>query len=88
MIKSFIEFVNTQFSKRVKVIHSDNSCELGSSNEGQSFFQQKGIIHQNSTPYNPQQNGLVERKHRHILEIARALFFQSGLGVAYWSECI
>lgn len=40
---------------------------------------QHGIIHQRSYADSPQQNGAVERKHRHLLEIARALFFQAHL---------
>lgn len=52
------------------------------------FFQDNGILHQKSTPYNPQQNGIVERKHQHILGTARALYFQSGVGIAYWGECV
>ncbi|CAM8999360.1 unnamed protein product [Rhodiola kirilowii] len=45
------------------------------------LLQQKseGCIQQSSCPYTPQQNGLVERKHRHILEVARALMFEAGL---------
>lgn len=53
---------------------------------GISFFQKNDIIHQKSTS-TPQQNGLVERKHIHILEVARALFFQHGISATYWGEC-
>ncbi|KAL4592495.1 hypothetical protein LXL04_005493 [Taraxacum kok-saghyz] len=46
-----------------------------------------GIIHQKSTVNTPQQNGIIERKHKHILETARALYFLSGVGTSYWGEC-
>lgn len=56
--------------------------------EGIKFFQSLGIVHQKSCPHTPQQNGVVERKHKHLLEVSRALFFQSGLGKCYWGECV
>jgi transposase InsO family protein len=47
-----------------------------------NFFARKGITHQTSAPYTPQQNGKVERINRVIKESARALLFAAKAGPA------
>lgn len=53
-----------------------------------TFFRSLGIIHQSSCIYAPQQNGLVERKHRHLLNCARALRFHVSLPLIFWGDCL
>jgi Reverse transcriptase (RNA-dependent DNA polymerase)/gag-polypeptide of LTR copia-type/Integrase core domain/GAG-pre-integrase domain/Retrotransposon gag protein len=84
---SFCAMVRTQFSCNVKQIRTDNGTEFLSKSM-QNYFQTNGIIHQRSCVDTPQQNGIVERKHRHLLEIARALRFQANLPLSFWGECI
>lgn len=48
------------------------------------FYKSKGILHQRSCVECPQQNGIVEHKHQHILNIARSLFFQSNILKTFW----
>ena len=51
------------------------------------FFQDNGVIFQHSCVYTPQQNGVVECKHRHILQVAQALKFHAQLPTQFWGEC-
>lgn len=53
-----------------------------------NYFHEHGILFQTSCPGTPQQNGRVERKHRHILNVARALRFQGSLPISFWGECV
>ncbi|KAJ0470826.1 putative RNA-directed DNA polymerase [Helianthus annuus] len=86
-IQSFYNLVKTQFEVNIKVFRSDNGTEFVNS-QMSNFVKSHGIIHQTSCAYTPQQNGVVERKHRHLLNVARALLFQSGVPLKFWSECV
>ncbi|KAI9191111.1 hypothetical protein LWI28_003725 [Acer negundo] len=84
ILKRFFSFVFTQFEVHIKAFRSDNGGEFISL---RSFFQDNGVVFQHSCVYTPQQNGVVERKHRHILQVARALKFQAHLPTQFWGEC-
>lgn len=86
-IQEFVNMAMTQHGKKIKVIRSDNALEF-SDNKCKSFYAEQGIIHQTSCVDRPQQNGRVERKHRNILEMSRALRFQSGLPLQFWGDCV
>lgn len=52
------------------------------------MLHEKGILHHRSCPYTPQQNGVAERKHRHILDVARTLLLESSVPTSFWVEAI
>lgn len=54
------------------IVRTDNGTEFFN-HHLTSLCNQHGIIHQHSCVHTPQQNGRVERKHRHLLVVARAL---------------
>lgn len=85
-LRNFLAMVQRQFGKLVKIIRSDNGTEftcLG------AHLAENGIIHQTSCIETSQQNGRVERKHRHILNVGCALRFQANLPIEFWGRmCI
>ena len=84
LLKAFLVFVETQFGTSVKIIRSDNGLEF-KNKSALDFYKEKGILHQTSCVDTPQQNGVVERKHQHLLQVCRALMFQSHLPIKFWS---
>lgn len=46
------------------------------------------IHHQNTCVYTPQQNGVMEHKHRHLLQVACAILFQYCLPKCIWGDAI
>ena len=87
ILKNFIAYSSTQFQLNIKTVRCDNAKELTEGAILQYYFTQ-GIVLQKTCAATPQQNGIVERKHRHLLETTRALFFQSKLPISYWNECV
>lgn len=87
IIKNFLQMVKNQFNTSVKVIRYDNGKEF-TSNQIVKLFAENGILQQFSCPYTPQQNSKVEKKHKDLLNIARALKIQVGIPLKYWGLCI
>ena len=79
--------VQTQFHKNIQILRSDNGREYFKNALGQ-FFLEKGIVHQSSCIDTPQQNDLVERKNKHLLEEARALLFTNQVPKYLWGEAV
>lgn len=86
-LESFRQYALNRFKGTIKVIRSDNALEFDDVSCKQ-FFHKYGITHETSCVRRPQQNARVERKHRHILEVARSLRFQAAVPLQYWGECV
>ena len=87
VIFAFLAYVTKQFGISVKTIRSDNGTEIVQQS-CTSLFTSLGIVHQRSIPGNPQQNGRVERKHRHLLDTARAIRIHANLPLKFWEDCV
>lgn len=83
----FSKLVENQTGKKIRVFRSDNGTEF-CSNKFKAYLESKGIQHQTSIPYTPQQNGLAERTIRTVCEKARCMIHDAGLHTRYWGEAV
>jgi hypothetical protein len=70
-----------------KKIRSDNGMEFKNS-QIEGFLKDEGIKHEFSSPYTPQQNGVVERKNRTLLDMARTMLDEYKTPDRFWAEAI
>eukprot|EP00253_Pinus_taeda_P032243 PITA_32243 len=83
--KEFNALVEKKIGRNIRVLRSDNRGEY--TNGGFSnFCAQEGIKRELTVPYNPQQNGVSERKNRAIVGVATAMIHDQGLPLFLWTE--
>lgn len=87
LIIDHIKKIEVEAGLPVRIIRSDNGTEFKNAYLNQ-FCTEKGISRQYSAPRTPQQNGVVERKNRTLVEAARTMISQSNLPTYFWAEAI
>ncbi|KAJ9522181.1 hypothetical protein QJQ45_005236 [Haematococcus lacustris] len=85
IVKQVIEQLETQSGQRCKAIRTDNGTEYVNK-QMQQYCSDKGIIHQHSAPYSPEQNGAAERLNRTIMEKTRSILHAGRMGLQYWAD--
>ena len=85
--QAFHAMVQTQFSSKIKILRSDNGGEF-TNRRFQAYFQQHGLLHETSCSQTPQQNGVAERKNRHILETSHALILGAHVPSCHCGDAV
>jgi transposase InsO family protein len=85
--KSLVHRLNVEHPGSSKKIRSDNGTEFKNSYFNH-FCDDLAIEHQFSSPYVPQQNGVVERKNRTLVEMARTMLDEFSTPRKFWAEAI
>ncbi|GKD38577.1 putative RNA-directed DNA polymerase, partial [Tanacetum coccineum] len=84
---NFIKLIHNQFNAKIKTFKSDNGTEFVNKKMF-TLFSDLGIIHHTFCTHSPQQNGIAEREHRYLLNVAMSLMFQGWIPLNFWSDCI
>lgn len=87
VLKNFHPMIQTQFSAQIHVLRTDRDSDYFNSVLG-SYLTSQGIVHRSSCVNTPQQNGVVERKNRHLLEYTRSFLFTYKVPSHFWGEAL
>lgn len=87
VFKKFRAQVEDGDKKKIKVFRTDRGGEF-ISNDFKTFCEDVGIERHFTTPYTPQQNGVVERRNRTVVEMARSYLKEMNLPMELWGEAV
>ena len=86
-VKSVIAMLETQSGNKVKKVRTDRGGEYVN-RDLSKWFEQKGIVHERTAPYTPQQNGVAERLNRTLNDRVRSMLIDSGVPLDLWAEAM
>ena len=81
--KTFIKRIHNEFETTIKKVRSDNGSEFKNTR-----IDDLCVRHQFSAKYTLQSNGLVERKNRTLIDMARSMFSGYNVIHSFWAEAI
>ena len=86
-VRKVLHLLENQTKRRVQAIRTDNGREYVNT-ELTQYLKSRGILHQTTVPYTPEQNGAAERLNRTLMERARAMLSDAGLPKELWAEAV
>ena len=85
--KKFKSMTELQTGHKVQCIRSDRGGEFLST-DFLEFCEANGIQRQLTMAYTPQQNGVVERKNKTVIEMAKSMLHEKGMPYFLWAEAV
>lgn len=86
-IENYINKAENITRNKIQYFRSDNGLEF-INKEMRDLFATRGIVHQTTVPYTPEQNGKAERENRTLVEAARTMLCAKGLPKKLWAEAV
>jgi transposase InsO family protein len=86
-IKRFLRRAQNEFELKVKKIRSNNGSKFKNL-QVEQYLEEEGIKHEFFDPYTPQQNGVVERKNRPLIDMVRTMLGEYKMPERFCSEAV
>ncbi|WVZ54674.1 LOW QUALITY PROTEIN: hypothetical protein U9M48_005438 [Paspalum notatum var. saurae] len=86
-VRDLVLRLRNESHKAMRAIHSDNGGEFKNS-WFETFCRDLGLEHQFPSPYTPPQNGVVERKNRTLVEMARTMLDEHRTPRRFWAKAV
>ncbi|GJU77296.1 retrovirus-related pol polyprotein from transposon TNT 1-94 [Tanacetum coccineum] len=87
VLRDFLTMIQRNLQAPVIFVRTNRGTEFLNKTLN-AFFKEEGIEHQTSTPRTPEQNGVVERRNRTLIEAARTMLSALKLPLFFWTEAI
>ncbi|CAN1346353.1 Retrovirus-related Pol polyprotein from transposon TNT 1-94 [Linum perenne] len=87
VFKEFVKQICLTTNYQVQTLRSDHGGEFAST-AFSTFCKSLGILHTFSAPRTPQQNGVVERKNRSLLDLSRTMLLDHQTPKRFWAEAV
>nr|GEU61115.1 integrase, catalytic region, zinc finger, CCHC-type, peptidase aspartic, catalytic [Tanacetum cinerariifolium] len=87
VVIKFLQQIQVGLNKTVRYICTDNGTEF-INNTLTEYYERIGIFHQKTIPRTPQQNEVVERQNRTLVEAARTMLIFSKASMFLWAEAV
>ena len=84
-VKEVLTYMEKQAEASIKAVRTDNGTEYVNS-ELTTYLKEKGIAHQTSMPYTPEQNGTAERLNRTLINKVLPMLYSADLPPEAWAE--
>ncbi|GJU38429.1 retrovirus-related pol polyprotein from transposon TNT 1-94 [Tanacetum coccineum] len=86
-IIKFLKMIQVRLKVPVRRIRTDNGTEFVNQTL-REYYEKVGISHETSVARSPQQNGVVERRNRTLIEAARTMLIYAKAPLFLWAEAV
>nr|GEX35823.1 hypothetical protein [Tanacetum cinerariifolium] len=86
-INKFLKMIQVRLKVSVRRIRTDNGTEFVNQTL-REYYEQVGISHETSVARSPQQNGVIERRNRTLIKVARTMLIYARAPLFLWVEAV